>query len=528
MKFGAVSALAGLLFSTATFAAPTWDRSPQNIERLRKEMKAEAANRHQETVVAHLVNPVAAAPVTHTQKHTKFYNSKTKEFWVNGTAGAIPDVNFDVPESFAGLMPISADKNETRKLYFWFFPTLGGKDTEDDLVIWLNGGPGCSSLEGLMQENGPFTWKAGTYLPVKNKYTWANLSNIVWVEQPVGTGFSQGEPNILNEQDMAAQFLGFFKNFVDKFGLHRKRIWITGESYAGVYIPYIADAMYNKKDTRNFNLKGTLIYDPSIASDLISEEVPAVPFMLRNQAIFNLPDEIAANLTTWHEKCGYADIYKQGLTFPPAGKINVTGAVKSRDCRLWSKVWSAANRINPCFNVYHITDTCPSPWDVMGMSDDFGDQPKGAKTYFTRPEVQKAINAPIMPDWSECSEKDVFPHGDKSVYPAPGGILSRVIEKSERTIVAHGLHDYILLAEGTLMALNNMTWHGAQGFSERPSSKFVVPYDGQGDMGVWREERGLTYIEIKASGHMVPGYQPGAAFRHLEYLLGKVKDMSVI
>ncbi|KAF3935065.1 hypothetical protein ABW20_dc0108203 [Dactylellina cionopaga] len=517
MKLTAVSFVTGLLFATNTLAAPTWNRSPQNIEKFRGQLKAEAASRKP--------GHVSTVPLK-SHKRPKHYNNKTKEFWVNGTTGAIPDVYFDVPESYAGLLPISTKKDESRKLYFWYFPTTGPRDTQDDLVIWLNGGPGCSSLEGLLQENGPFTWKAGTFLPTPNEYTWTNLTNIVWVEQPVGTGFSQGEPNIRNEEEMAAQFLGFLKNFVDKFGLHKKRLWITGESYAGMYIPYIADAIYAKKDTKNFNLKGIMIYDPSIASDLILEEVPAVPFVERNQAIFNLPDSTLASLKTQADKCGYTDIYKQGLTFPPTGKLNTTGAVHSKECNLWEKIWSAANRINPCFNIYHITDTCPTPWDVMGVSGGFSPIPKGAKSYFTRPEVQKAIHAPIMPDWTECSNKDVFPHGDSSPGPAPAGVLSRVIEKSERTIVAHALHDYVLLADGTLMALNNMTWHGAQGFSERPSKKFVVPYEKQGEMGVWHEERGLTYIEIKLSGHMVPEYQPGAAYRHLEYLLGKIKDLS--
>lgn len=59
-------------------------------------------------------------------------------FWVNGTA--IPDVDFDVGESYAGLLPISDKKNESRKLWFWFFPTTGA--VKDEIVVWLNGGPG--------------------------------------------------------------------------------------------------------------------------------------------------------------------------------------------------------------------------------------------------------------------------------------------------------------------------------------------------------------------------------------------------
>jgi carboxypeptidase D len=109
--------------------------------------------------------------------------------------------------------------------------------------------PGCSSLEGLLQENGPFLWQYGTYKPVKNPYTWVNLTNVVWVEQPVGTGFSQGIPTATSETDVADQFLGFWENFVDTFGLHGRKVFVTGESYAGYYVPYIADAMLNKNDT---------------------------------------------------------------------------------------------------------------------------------------------------------------------------------------------------------------------------------------------------------------------------------------
>lgn len=183
----------------------------------------------------------------------------------------IPEVDFDIGESYAGLLPVSQDPNETRQLYFWYFPTKNPAG-QDDLTIWLNGGPGCSSLEGLLQENGPFLWQYGTFKPVKNPYTWVNLTNMIWVEQPVGTGFSQGTPTATSETDVAAQFLGFFKNFIDTFDLQNKRIYITGESYAGYYVPYIADAMFNAHDTKYFDVQGTMIYDPSLSSGTIQEQ----------------------------------------------------------------------------------------------------------------------------------------------------------------------------------------------------------------------------------------------------------------
>jgi hypothetical protein len=94
----------------------------------------------------------------------------------------------------------------------------------------LNGGPGCSSLDGFWHENGPAIWQAGTFLPVVNTYSWSNLTNIVFIEQPVGTGFSQGTANITSETELAAQFLPFWKNFVDLFDLQNRKVYITGVS----------------------------------------------------------------------------------------------------------------------------------------------------------------------------------------------------------------------------------------------------------------------------------------------------------
>lgn len=95
---------------------------------------------------------------------------------------------------------------------------------------------------------------------------------MIWVEQPIGTGFSQGTPDATNETTVAAEFLGFFKNFVDTFGLHNKKIYITGESYAGYYVPYIADAMFNANDKAYYDVQSIMIYDPSTSYDVVQQQ----------------------------------------------------------------------------------------------------------------------------------------------------------------------------------------------------------------------------------------------------------------
>lgn len=73
-------------------------------------------------------------------------------------------------------------------------------------------------------------WQYGTYKPVPNQWSWTNLTNVIWVEQPAGTGFSKhnGTPKPKDEVEVARQFLGFWKNFVDTFDLHNRKIFLAG------------------------------------------------------------------------------------------------------------------------------------------------------------------------------------------------------------------------------------------------------------------------------------------------------------
>ena len=122
-------------------------------------------------------------------------------------------------------------------------------------------------MDGLLQENGPFLWQPGTYAPIANPYSWVNLTNMVYIDQPISTGFSPGSKLVDDETDVAEQFMAFWKNFIDTFSMHGFKVYITGESYAGQYIPYIAGGMLDAKDDKYFNVKGVQINDPSINTD---------------------------------------------------------------------------------------------------------------------------------------------------------------------------------------------------------------------------------------------------------------------
>ncbi|KAJ7667096.1 alpha/beta-hydrolase [Mycena rosella] len=441
-----------------------------------------------------------------------FTNPKASEFYVDGTT--IPLVDFDVGPSWSGLMPISANANETRKLFFWFFPP-GPEGSLDDLIFWTNGGPGCSSLEGFLQENGPISWSFGQAKPTQNANSWTNLSSVLWVEQPVGTGFSQGTPNITNEDDLAAQLVGFMQQFLEVFSeLKSKKLYLSGESYAGQYVPYIANYIYEHPTALNLSLQGIWIADPVLGWDVVQTQIPVVDFVHKNANIFAFEQTFMAQLDATAAQCNYTGYYEKFATYPPAGLLPLPGksTEAARGCDLWDTVFNAALVKNPAFNIYRIWDTYPILFDPLGFPGSF-EQVQVSPLYFDRQDVKLAIHAPTSVDWTECSNINVFPHGDSSA-PSALSVLPNVIEKSVRTVIVHGLADFILIAEGSVPIRN-----GLQGF-QTPIANDSFLVDGMGALGTAHTERGLTFLEVALSGHMTPQFSPLAAFQAMSFLMG--------
>ncbi|KZL69632.1 serine carboxypeptidase [Colletotrichum incanum] len=489
---------------------------------------------------------VANQPFSHPEiqkRASRFLTHKTEAFAVNGSG--IPEVPFDIGESYAGLLPISDSPDETRKLFFWFFPSTAAQ-TPEEVTIWLNGGPGCSSLSGFLTENGPFTWEAGTLAPVQNPYTWTNLTNMLWVEQPVGVGYSQGTPNITDEVELAAEFRGFYKSFVDTFETKNWKTYITGESYAGYYVPYIADGFISANDTDYFNLAGISINDPIIGDETIQQQVVILPYVEFWENLLYLNESFLDQVRERQDSCNYSSYLDTYFKFPPPQEpfpvLPDPYSSETYACDMFDSFYEAIVEVNPCFNIYHITETCPHPYSQLGIVNTGDYSPPGAAIYFNRTDVKKALHAPVDTNWLQCTDINVFGNGnassyasDKSIGPANSGALQRVIEYTNNTIIGSGDLDMLLSTNGTLFAIQNMTWNGAQGLSEYPSTPLYAPYHpeynggalaGAGVQGVWTAERGLTFYTARLAGHELPGYTPGVAYRMLEILLGKVKDFS--
>jgi vitellogenic carboxypeptidase-like protein len=163
--------------------------------------------------------------------------------------------------SFSGLLTVN--KKYDSNMFFWFFPALNN-DKSAPVLLWLQGGPGGSSLFGLFVEHGPLVLQKDLKAMLR-EYTWAQEFSLLYIDNPVGTGFSftqSDEGYAKDENDVARDLYEALQQFFTIFNDYRGNdFYVTGESYAGKYVPAIAYKIHSEGAKSNLNLKGIAIGD---------------------------------------------------------------------------------------------------------------------------------------------------------------------------------------------------------------------------------------------------------------------------
>lgn len=202
-------------------------------------------------------------------------------------------------------------------------------------------------------------------------------------------------------------------------------------------------------------------------------------------------------------------------------------------CDVFDYATNAIREINPGFNIYQVAEVLPMPGDVLSLSSSEASLAPSQGIYFNRTDVKRAIHAPEDVDWQVCAYNSVFDGGDDS-DPSSYRAIPNVIQRTNNVHIAHGIMDMVLIPNGTLLAIQNMTWNGQMGFQSAPKRPLFVPHhpmddissaSGQGVLGTWHEERGLTWLLVDLAGHMVPTFQAALTFRQMEVLLGRVSSL---
>ncbi|KAK8988909.1 hypothetical protein V6N11_030281 [Hibiscus sabdariffa] len=171
-------------------------------------------------------------------------------------------VDFD---QYAGY--VTVDPAADRALFYYFVESPANS-LNKPLVLWLNGGPGCSSFGyGAMQELGPFRVNSDGKTLYRNEYAWNNVANVLFLESPAGVGFSYSKNSSdytdVGDKRTAEDSYVFLLNWLERFPQYKTRdFFITGESYAGHYVPQLASYILSRNKGTNqtlINLKGIAI-----------------------------------------------------------------------------------------------------------------------------------------------------------------------------------------------------------------------------------------------------------------------------
>jgi len=185
-----------------------------------------------------------------------FSDAAVEEHFVS----SLPGLASELPSKhYSGLLPTGNLSSSPGHLHYWFIESTNDPTT-DPVVLWLNGGPGSSSLIGLLTENGQIVLN-DTSLEVLvdgvpqvfiNEYAWTTVSNMIYLESPKGVGFSycddaKTSAGCVNTDDSTAQdSYEFLVNFFNLYPEYKSnKFYITGESYAGIYIPMLLEQLDN-------------------------------------------------------------------------------------------------------------------------------------------------------------------------------------------------------------------------------------------------------------------------------------------
>ena len=162
---------------------------------------------------------------------------------------ALPGWNAPLPsKQYSGYLAVG----EHKQLHYWLVEAENAPDSAP-LVLWLNGGPGCSSLDGFIYEHGPFrTDPTDPTKLVRFAHTWVQHAHMLYLEAPAGVGFSYSTDAAdyqTNDDQTASDSAEGMQAFFTAFPRYRKHaFFIAGESYAGVYVPTLAEAILSLVD----------------------------------------------------------------------------------------------------------------------------------------------------------------------------------------------------------------------------------------------------------------------------------------
>ncbi|CAL9233553.1 unnamed protein product [Arabidopsis halleri] len=201
-------------------------------------------------------------------------HSGPKVKFLPGFEGPLP---FELETGYIGI----GEEEEVQLFYYFIKSEKNPK--EDPLLLWLTGGPGCSSLTGLLFENGPVALKFEVYngsVPslVSTTYSWTKMANIIFLDQPVGAGFSYSRTPLddkISDTGEVKRIYEFLQKWLSKHQIFFSNpFYVGGDSYSGMVVPALVQEI--AKGNYQINLQGYILGNP--ITDTESEQNYQIPY----------------------------------------------------------------------------------------------------------------------------------------------------------------------------------------------------------------------------------------------------------
>ncbi|KAI1639330.1 Alpha/Beta hydrolase protein [Biscogniauxia mediterranea] len=498
----------------ATAASP-----PEHLQRLlKKQLPAE---------------PTGVKTITSPDGTTIRYKQPELE----GVCETTPGVN-----SYSGYV----DLDEHTHMFFWFFEARHNPD-EAPITLWLNGGPGSDSMIGLFEELGPCNvTHNGT--AVVNPYAWNEVSNLLFLSQPLGVGFSYEDKveGVMNEStgfpqssstpdgryssvdpyrfdttDLAAAgtwavLQGLIQELptLDETVKSRSfNLWT--ESYGGHYGPAFYRYFYEQNEAiKNGTAKGVELsmHTLGIINGIISERIQAPYYP--EMAYKNTYGIEAVNETIYN-------YMKMNYYFDSACRDSIDYCFEQdRSTPDGKAVCSQATAI--CRSLvegpYYVVSG-RNPYDIRAMAD-ADIPPEYWVEYLNTPRIQNALGVDI--NYTSTSSSQIYTGFDYTgdfVYPNLKEDLEAILDYGVRIAMIYGDADYICnWFGGQAVSLEVNYTHSAE-FATAGYAPFVV--DGT-EYGESRQYGNFSFTRVYESGHEVPYYQPKAALELFRRVLGNL------
>ncbi|TDH67060.1 hypothetical protein CCR75_007933 [Bremia lactucae] len=401
----------------------------------------------------------------------------------------------DSTKQLSGYFKISGSKS--KNYFYWFFESRGGPST-DPLIIWLTGGPGCSSILALLMENGPCSVNDDLTLK-RNPSSWTERANVMWIDQPVGVGFSYGDRSEYDtsEKEVGDDMFHFLQEFfVAKPEYQKLPFYVFGESYAGHYVPAIAHRIFRGNQQMEGSVKINLA-GFGIGNGLTDPEVQ-----------YKYYPDMAYNNTYGVKAVSYPVYMAMKAAVSPCRNM-IRSCQTTKVACLAAQTFCNAALVAPYsasgLNVYDVRSKC----EHFPMCYDFSH----VEAFLNLESTLKKLHiSPKSAKWKSCNMEvhagftfDWMKNFQQLVPP--------MLEAGIRGLVYAGDADFIVNWMGCKAWTLELPWSQHLEFLAAEDKAWTVEGKKAGRI---RQVGPLAFQQVFEAGHMVPMNQPKNALAMLK------------